>query len=291
MKTTGKQTTYKRTPILWMIIILSLFVILACALYNKPTVRHYKVISDKIDEAFRIVHLSDLHSSVYGESNEVLIDMIKKQKPDIIALTGDIADDQTPIKGTKLLLRGIKDVAPMYYVIGNHEYWSGHWISIVEDIKGYDVHVLINEWERVQVKGQEILIAGLDDPDSIRYNADLMNSDYDISFLDKHQEGDRFKLLLAHRPERIDDYLPHEPDLVLAGHTHGGQVRIPLILNGLFAPDQGWLPKYGGGFYGFEKTDMIISRGLSYNPRLPRVFNPPEVVVIDVIPKKSKRKD
>ncbi len=286
MKKTIKMTVYQRKPIMWLVIVLCLFVILACAFYNQPIIRRYTIVSEKINYEIRIVHLADLHSSIYGNNNQNLIDMIKQQSPDIIALTGDIADDHTPIKGTKLLLNGIKDVAPMYYVIGNHEYWSEHWMYIVENIKDYDVHVLINEWKTVAVKNQEIMIAGLDDPDSIRYNPELENTDYDISFLEEREDDEHFKLLLAHRPELIAEYLQYNLDLILAGHAHGGQVRIPLLLNGLFAPNQGWFPNYAGGRYRFEATNFIVSRGLSYNPRLPRIFNPPEVVVIDVIPKK-----
>ena len=93
---------------------------------------------------------------------------------------------------------------------------------------------------------------------------------------------DACNILLAHRPDYIDLYRQYPFDLVLSGHTHGGQVRIPLLVNGLFAPDQGWFPQYAGGLYEVGETSLVVSRGLSYYPRLPRVFDPPEVVVIDV---------
>ena len=97
-------------------------------------------------------------------------------------------------------------------------------------------------------------------------------------------DGERFSILLSHRPERVEDYAASGFDLVAAGHAHGGQVRIPGLLNGLLAPNQGLFPKYAGGLYDLGGTELAVSRGLSINPLLPRVFNPPEIVVVEILP-------
>ena len=96
------------------------------------------------------------------------------------------------------------------------------------------------------------------------------------------ENNTNFKILLAHRPELIELYKKFSFDLVLSGHSHGGQMRVPFILNGLYAPNQGLFPKYAGGSYKHNSMIHIVSRGASFNPRLPRVFNPPEIVIIDI---------
>ena len=131
------------------------------------------------------------------------------------------------------------------------------------------------------VRGQTVCFAGVDDLDGayqndpVRYAGALDRATADLS-------ADSYNILLAHRPDAIELYDRYPLDLVLSGHTHGGQVRIPLLLNGLYAPGQGLFPRYAGGQYLVGDTQMIVSRGLSYYPRLPRIFNPPEVVVVDL---------
>jgi predicted MPP superfamily phosphohydrolase len=267
------------------IIAILVFLVLFGAFYNGLVVRKYTLESTKINakNSIRIVLISDLHSHIYGKNQSELVSIIKAQKPDIIALTGDIADDVDPIDGTKQFLAGIKGMAPTYYVTGNHEFWSNDINNIRELIKGYGVTILKNNYKRIKIKDSNLLIAGIDDPQAVRYEKTSSDWGQDMykafNGLDSDQE---YKILLAHRPEYIETYKKYSFDLVLSGHAHGGQVRIPLILNGLFAPNQGWFPKYAGGVYKHDALTHIVSRGLSYNPRLPRVFNPPEVVVINI---------
>jgi len=260
-------------------------VLIITAFYQGLVVRRYTVETDKLrsGESVRIVLIADLHSHIYGNSQNDLIDLIKKQKPDLIALAGDIADDYEPILGTELLLSGIKGIAPVYYVSGNHECWSGDVRTIKETIRSHGVTVLECNYEKVTVGGATITIAGVEDPDIMFYE----DRDYDwlggmhSSFSELGNE-DGLKILLAHRPEQIVNYSKFSFDLVLSGHAHGGQVRIPFLLNGLLAPNQGWFPRYAGGLYRHDTLTHIVSRGVSYNPRLPRIFNPPEVVAIDI---------
>lgn len=261
----------------------ALFLLLAVvAFYNGLVVRTYKITTDKLEpgQNIRILLVSDLHSHIYGENQEDLVSLIRKQKPDIIALAGDIADDRVPFSGTDLFLSNIKGIAPVYYVTGNHEYWSGNAEGIKEMIRKHGVSILEHGYEKIDLNGVRIIICGVDDPDGMIFGEwnSRMHAVFDGL---EHEAG--FKVLLSHRPEWIEIYKSFSFDLVLSGHTHGGQIRIPLILNGLYAPDQGWFPRYAGGLYIHDGLYHVISRGVSYNPRLPRIFNPPEISVIDII--------
>jgi predicted MPP superfamily phosphohydrolase len=267
------------------------------AFYSGLTVRTYSVKSDKVSEGgVRFVQISDLHSHIYGEDQQPLIDLIEAQQPDIIALTGDILDDRQPDTGTILLLEGIRHIAPVYYVSGNHEYWSGRCGGMCALLESYGVTVLDNRWEELVVNGVTLRLGGVDDPMMFEYTDDpqyLSISDGSENERDNTRallksrfsglDDGAFNVLLAHRAELIDLYLEHNFDLILSGHTHGGQLRIPPVINGLFAPDQGFFPRYGGGRYDFDGGQtLIVSRGLSFHAYVPRVFNPPEVVVADI---------
>jgi predicted MPP superfamily phosphohydrolase len=228
----------------------------------------------------RIVLVTDLHSTIHGEGQTTLISKIIEQNPDLILLAGDIFDDVAPMTGTRLLLSGISGIAPIYYVTGNHEYMSLNIQEFRDVLEEYGVTILSDEYVEIEINRNVIILAGIEDPDKAIYEM----PDYDQYKImeDRFRELDgiaAYKILLAHRPERIAYYQGFSFDLVLSGHTHGGQVRLPFI-NGLYAPHQGFFPKYGGGIYKHDKLVHIISRGLSVTPVLPRIFNPPELVVI-----------
>jgi len=229
----------------------------------------------------KIVLISDLHSTIFGENQSVLIDMIKEIEPDLIFLSGDIIDDVVPITGTRLLLSGIYGMAPIYYVTGNHEYWSHNIQEIREELVSWGVIILSDSYVKITVKNNEIIIAGIDDPDKEYYETPTY--DQNESMEEAFRELDNvplYKILIAHRPERIESYKKYSFDLVLSGHAHGGQVRLPPLINGLYAPHQGLFPKYAGGIYTHGNLKHIVSRGLSITPGLPRIFNPPELVVV-----------
>lgn len=262
-----------------------LLVFLVAAIYHGLVVKTYLITADQISpgESVRIVLISDLHSHIYGENQSQLISLIKKQEPDIIALTGDIADDQVAILGSELLLAGIQGMAPVYYVTGNHEIWSEDTQNIKNTFSKYGVRVLEHQYERVKVGNSHIIIAGVDDPDIVGYERTDFNWEQELyEAFAPLSDAPELKVLLSHRPELIDIYKKTSFDLVLSGHAHGGQLRIPLVLNGLYAPNQGWFPPYAGGKYFHDNMIHIVSRGVSYNPRLPRIFNPPEIVVVDL---------
>lgn len=270
----------------YKIVIIILFIIFVfIAFYNGLVVRNYIIKADKllIDQSIKIVLISDLHSHVHGENQKKIVNKIKKQNPDIIALAGDIADDKVPIDGTILFLEEIKDIAPIFYVTGNHEVWSGELNYIKDVFRSFGVTVLENDYKEINISGIKLVIAGVDDPEIIKYERKQSNwyKEIEEAFADV-KDLDGYKILISHRPEAVEFYNTLPFDLVLSGHSHGGQVRIPFLINGLLAPNQGFFPKYAGGVYELENYTHIVSRGVSFNPLLPRVFNPPEVVVIDV---------
>lgn len=268
-------------PICTVLVIIAVF----AAFYNGLVVRIYNITTDKLEhgQKIRIVLISDLHSHIYGENQKDLVTLIKRQEPDIIALAGDIADDQVPNKGAELLISNIKGIAPVYYVSGNHEYWSGDIDNIKRIVQSYGVTILEHNYEKINLNGTDIIVCGVDDPDRALLERGSFNwKDEMHTAFDKLENEPGYKILLSHRPEQIDIYKAFSFDLVMSGHAHGGQVRIPFIVNGLYAPDQGWFPKYAGGLYRHGTLYHVVSRGVSYNSRLPRVFNPPEITVVDI---------
>ena len=267
-----------------MIIYISIVVVIFMFIFwNQPVYRNYTITSEKINNGFTIVQISDLHSTTYGKNQKRLIDKIDKANPDIILLTGDIVDDIEDEENAYILMEDLVAKYPLYYVDGNHEVWHDETEKVYEEIRKIGVTILENTYETIFINGDEIILAGIMDPSERKAKAKTTNV---INKLEKtglaSLESDLFTILLTHRPEYFDLYEQYPLDLVLAGHAHGGQVRIPFLVNGLYAPDQGYKPDHAGGYYTQETYEMIVSRGLSLNPNLPRVFNPPEVVVIRV---------
>lgn len=249
--------------------------------------RYYTLETDKLNvgQGVCLVMLSDLHSGVYGENQRQLINKIICEQPDCILLCGDIVDDKTPQDRAEQLLKQITQIAPCYYVSGNHEFWSGQAEDIFDMIEQYGVHVLRNEQETVTINGISFTLCGVDDPASAgsRLARSYGNAEAYQHTLTQFQSLDtkQFCVLLAHRPEYIMEYAKYPFDLVLCGHAHGGQWRIPYLLNGLIAPNQGLFPKYAGGQYICGSMTEIVGRGLARDWK-PRLFNPPEIVVVEV---------
>jgi predicted MPP superfamily phosphohydrolase len=258
----------------------AVFLISSCSSISTKT---YQVKTGLLEErkSIKIALISDLHSTIYGKDQRVLINKVKDVKPDLILLSGDIFDDVVPMTGTELFLSGIYGIAPIFYVTGNHEYWSRNMREIREKLASYGVTILSDTYTIIEINSNEIVIAGIEDPDKKIYETPDYNQNESMEKAFRElDEIHLYKILIAHRPERIEEYKKYSFDLVLSGHTHGGQVRIPYIMNGLYAPHQGLFPKYAGGVYTHGKLTHIISRGLSVNPKLPRIFNPPELVII-----------
>ncbi len=258
--------------------------ILLCvlALNQSLMVSYHNIATNKITGQIRLALVTDLHSCDYGNEQNKLINSITAEQPDVILLVGDIFDDILPNDNTIQFLERITVKYPCYYVSGNHEFWSGKADDFKDILASYDVNILEGTSDILTIRGESVRISGIDDPDTDRYRSRTLPYAEQLKQLEESNDTTLFTILLSHRPERIDEFLPLEPDLVLSGHAHGGQWRIPLILeNGLLSPNQGLLPKYTNGLYSFQEIDLIVSRGLAReSTAVPRVFNRPEIIVI-----------
>lgn len=260
------------------VLIFGVLLLAIVAVDSRLTVRRYTVSTDKVTGIVRLAVISDLHSCAYGEGQEELLEAVAAQSPDAVLYTGDIVDERLPEENAFTVLAALARKYPSYYVTGNHEYWGGEAERIKEKIAALGVVVLAGRCATAELGGQSVAICGVDDPEA-------GETDIQLERAAAGSSSERFSILLAHRPEEIDRYLEYGFDLILSGHAHGGQWRIPGLLNGLLAPGQGLFPKYAGGEYMFEDTVSIVSRGLAReSTRVPRVFNPPELVVVELTP-------
>jgi predicted MPP superfamily phosphohydrolase len=206
------------------------------ALWNQPVYRFYEIKTEKVTEVVRVVHLSDLHNSSYGKDNGRLLKMIVSQSPDIIVMTGDMVDDMLKTEAAYDLIDRLTDY-PLYYVSGNHEHWDEDTYGIFEKLENHGVTILYDAYETIEINNQSIVLAGMVDPANIgRFESRKKRNYYgnpldqrlrrlSLSIEEEAVEG--YRILLSHRPEYYDTYNMLNYDLVLCGHAHGGQVRIP----------------------------------------------------------------
>jgi predicted MPP superfamily phosphohydrolase len=266
----------------FIIIVQAAFIVFA--LSSSLSVSHYEVETKKVGGEIKLMLITDLHSCDYGDGQTELITVINAESPNAIFLVGDIYDDGLPPDNATEFIQYISGAYPCYYVSGNHEFWSRQADVFKAILESYGVKVLEGTIEILEIGGERIRIGGIDDPDTNRYPSRSIPYAEQISRLSHEKTNDGlFTILLSHRPERIDDLLPLNPDIVLSGHAHGGQWRLPVLLeNGLFSPNQGLFPKYTNGEYVFNDTTLFVSRGLAKESTrvIPRIFNRPELVVI-----------
>lgn len=233
-------------------------------------------------EGFKIAHVSDLHNDEFGKDNEKLISLIENSAPDIIAITGDIFDcHHTDVDVAIEFAEKAVQIAPCYYVAGNHEQRvPDAYEKLIDAFEEIGIVVLDNKAVTVERAGQSINVLGVSDPG---FETDYLFGDTEgvlnhyLSELMTDKES--FNLLLSHRPELFELYERHDVDLVLTGHAHGGQFRLPFV-GGLYAPNQWLFPEYDAGLYTEDNTNMIVSRGIG-NSLFPfRFNNRPEVVLV-----------
>ena len=239
----------------------------------------YTISSRELPDAFdgyRIAQVSDLHNAEFGDRNQRLLEMLREAEPDMIAITGDLIDSRkTNIAVALAFAEEAVKFAPCYYVSGNHEARVSEYQDLKTGLEAAGVTVLDDAQVKIEVSGESITVIGVNDPS---FHADYLTSDatvMDRKLSELSSEDAGFAILLSHRPELFDTYV------ILTGHAHGGQFRLPLI-GGLIAPNQGLFPKYDDGLYSEENTNMIVSRGLG-NSIIPfRFNNRPEVVLIEL---------
>lgn len=273
----NKLSVKKRILIISVVCLAVLF-ILSAESFSLRTA-NYKIYSHKLDSEMRIVQVSDLHGCKYGDNMCELNAALDEAEPDIVVLTGDIYDDMVNNDNTRIFLRYASKKYPCYYISGNHEQWSGRLEEIVAEIEGFGIKALEADYAEIGVNEDvSITLFGVSTPQMIT----TALSRYDK----EHDNSDSFSILLSHYPEEIELYRSYDRfDLILCGHAHGGQWRLPFCQNGLYAPGQGIFPKYSGGRFDFDDTTMIVSRGLSrVKEIIPRINNNPELVVIDLCP-------
>ncbi|MEJ9111179.1 metallophosphoesterase [Bacillus paramobilis] len=234
-------------------------------------------------KGFKILQMSDLHNKKFGENQETLIQKVKGENPNIIVITGDLIDSKSYDAEVSLeLIQELVKEYPVYFVTGNHEKWSGKYNDLEKELKKHHVTVLRNEHVTIQKEEQKINLLGIDDPEFVTGNRDEGNVvNYEISKAKFEMNPDTYNVLLSHRPEFLAEYANEKIDLVLSGHAHGGQVRLPFI-GGIVAPNQGLLPTYTAGLNEKQNTSMVVSRGLGNSIIPQRIFNRPELVVVQL---------
>lgn len=271
-------------------IIIAIAVIILGAIYlywgnNSLTVSRYKVSPENLPESFngfRVVQISDLHNKDFGGR---LIKKIEKLEPDIITITGDIIDSYhtKPEIALEFAENAVK-IAPVYYITGNHESrLKDIYPEFRKSLEKLGVTVLDCRGVTVEKDGGEIFLAGMDD---LTFFGSSVLNENTIVYEEKlnalaAEKGGRTGILLSHRPEIFDTYVDSGFDIVLTGHAHGGQIRLPFV-GGILTPNQGFFPEYDAGIFRGGKTSMIISRGLG-NSLFPfRIGNRPEIIVCEL---------
>lgn len=233
-------------------------------------------------EGFRIAQISDLHNEVFGTGNGELLTLLAGTRPDIIVITGDLIDSRrTDVSAALEFVRGAVEIAPVYYVAGNHESRIPEEFWMLERcMENLGVSVLRGERTLLTREGAAIALIGVDDPtfqdkDSANWPGIVEEE------LGRLREEGLYSILLIHRPELLETYARAGMNLVFSGHAHGGQVRIPFV-GGVIAPNQGFFPQYDGGLYTMGDTQMVVSRGLGNSLCPLRVNNRPEIVLAEL---------
>lgn len=275
-RNTKKQKYIKLAIALSIVIVIILF----CNFQNKHLeTTHYTYAAEQLGadlEGYRIVQISDLHNAKFGKNNQKLADRIRECEPDMIVLTGDLVDsNHTNVDRAVQFVDEIVKICPVYYVTGNHEYWleKSEYDELMDGLIGAGVVILDDQVVEISRGDAKFRLVGLDDKSLADGTLEALLSD-----------EKEFTVVLAHEPQYLARYAGTGVDLVLSGHAHGGQFRLPFV-GGIVAPDQGFLPEYTAGEYYMDGTEMIVSRGLGNSVIPVRLFNYPEIVCVELVGK------
>lgn len=287
-----------RKTIRFILILLSAFALLIAVVVGyfyitskNLTINKYSL-NESVNSSIRILQLSDLHSAEFGDNNKELIDLVKKQSPDLIVMSGDMINrDEENLDIITDLISSLSDVAPIYYGYGNHEVdWIESFGFDLEDkLTQAGAVVLNNSYRDVSVNDSELRIGGYmgyyRQPGML--TQDEEQKKIELDFANDFENTDRLKILINHIPTQwVDwDYINEYPvDIVFSGHYHGGAIRIPIIDQGLYAPYVGWFPPYTKGMFTGSQATCVLSTGLGSEHNIPRLNNPPDIVIVDVVP-------
>ena len=282
MKTKGKK--HRGRGYLTALIILALIAAAAAFLIKDSRddleISRYEVASQKLPESFdgfKIVQLSDLHGAEFGEDGMELVEKVKELEPDIIALTGDFVTDEGDLAAVEKLAARLVKLCPVYFVSGNHEFGSGLAVKVRNILERAGVKYLSNEYLTISRGEDGILLGGVEDP--LAY-ADMLSPD-ELAQKMNDAAPDAFKILLGHRNYWMTEYPELPVDLIFCGHAHGGLIRIPGV-GGLIGTDRRLFPDFDAGEYNNGRYTLIVSRGLGNSVPIPRVFNRPEIVCVEL---------
>lgn len=263
-----------------LVLLIVIALLLFCSYQNRhleTTYYTYKAEQLGADlEGYRIVQISDLHNVKFGKNNQKLVDRIRECEPDMIVLTGDLVDsNHTNVDRAVQFVDEIVKICPVYYVTGNHEYWleKSEYDELMDGLVSAGVVILDNQVVEISRGDAKFRLVGLDDKSLADGTLEALLSD-----------EKELTVVLAHEPQYLARYAGTGVDLVLSGHAHGGQFRLPFV-GGIVAPDQGFLPEYTAGEYYMNGTEMIVSRGLGNSVIPVRLFNYPEIVCVDLVGK------
>ena len=255
-------------------VLVLLGILLPIALSQRLEVDVYTIASPKVQNQVTLAVATDLHDSFFGENQRELVAVIRAEAPDALLLVGDMCESPDEMDGVRALVEGLVGEIPILYTTGNHECQGSEDKQIKAALREMGATVL--EGDSVELGG--IRIAGTDDP------LCLTRADWQAQLEACRAQDEIFTVLMAHRPERVDSYATGF-DLVVSGHAHGGQICIPGLLDGLWAPNQGWFPAYTSGLYPLEEGQLAVSRGLCKSA-IPRLFNRPELMILHIVPEK-----
>ena len=254
--------------------------LVVCGLPYSLDVTHDTIFTDRLQKPKKIAILSDLHCRRFGKGQSKIIDVIQKERPDLIIIPGDLFDVDRDFEISFELIHALKEY-PVYFTSGNHDIYLKNEIARLRArLLAEGVHVLEDEGTVLR-DGEDIIeIYGMSDHGrKPKFTSAEISRKY-------HYDG--LRILISHRPEFTSFYQKVDCDLIISGHAHGGQWRIPFTHQGLYSPRVGFLPKYTEGVHDLHGRKLIISRGLaSGNPMIPRLYNNPEIVIVDLEPKEK----
>ena len=278
----------KRKKLIISFIVLVVLLVFACVQNNWLEVSHYAYKSAEVPQefvGFRVVQISDLHNAAFGKENVKLLAKIRELEPDMVVLTGDLVDSSHTNIGVALAFaERVAADYPTYYVTGNHEVWleEEERLTLLEGLEKAGVVCLSDEYVEIERGDSSITLIGLKDEGLGGMKLKVAEKTTGEPMLTTgNDDMGGLQILLAHEPQYIENYSKYNVDLVLSGHAHGGQVRLPFI-SGLVAPGQGFFPKYAEGVHEVNDTTMIVSRGLGNSIVPVRVFNRPEIVCVEL---------
>lgn len=284
-----------------LVLLIVIALLLFCSYQNRHLeTTHYTYETEQLGvdlDGYRIVQISDLHNVKFGKNNQKLVDRIRECEPDMIVLTGDLVDsNHTNVDRAVQFVDEIVKICPVYYVTGNHEYWleKSEYDELMDGLVSAGVVILDNQVVEISRGDAKFRLVGLDDRSLADGTLEALLSDESIrnnqaeqkeETADNEDSGEKeLTVVLAHEPQYLARYAGTGVDLVLSGHAHGGQFRLPFV-GGIVAPDQGFLPEYTAGEYYMNGTEMIVSRGLGNSVIPVRLFNYPEIVCVDLVGK------